>query len=113
MKENAVLHECLKHCTVGGIGVTEVSKYESTQDGHKAYLAIKAMVEGSAGKALIQKHCYELLEAVKYTNHTNGQMSLAKMVDTLEWTFITLAKVKEELSETCKVEYPCSSTAAK
>ena len=38
-------------------------------------------------------------------------MSLAKMVDTLEWTFITLAKVREELSKTHKVEYLGSSAA--
>ena len=110
-KDNVVLHECLKHCTIGGIGVTQVSKYESTHNGCKAYLAIKAMVEGSAGKASIWKHCYELLEAVKYTNW-NGQMLLAKMVNTLEQTFITLTKVGEEHSETRKVEYLQSTTAA-
>ena len=102
-KDNVVLHECLKHCTIGGIGATQVSKYENTWDGCKAYISIEAMAEGSAGKASIWKHCYELLEAVKYTNH-NGQMSLAKMVETLERTFITLVKVREELSETRKVE---------
>ena len=111
MKDNAVLHKCLKYCTVGGIGTTQVSMYESTHDGQKAYLAIEVMAKGSAGKASIWKCCYELLEAVRYTNW-NGQMLLAKMVDTLEWTFITLAKVGEELSETWKVEYLCCAAAA-
>ena len=103
-KDNAVLHECLKCCTVGGIGATQVSKYKSMHDGWKAYLAIKVMAKGSASKASIWKRCYELLKAVRYTNQ-NGQMSLAKMVNTQEQTFITLAKVGEELSETRKVEY--------
>ena len=71
---------------------TQVSKYESTHNGQKAYLAIKAMAKGSASKASKWKCCYELLKAVRYTNQS-GQMLLAKMVNTLEWTFITLAKV--------------------
>ena len=111
MKDNAVLHKCLKCCTMGGIGMTQVSKYESTCDGWKAYLVIKAMAEGSTSKASIWKCCYELLEAVRYTNR-NGQMLLAKMVNTLERTFITLAKVGEELSETWKIEYLCCTAAA-
>ena len=39
-------------------------------------------------------------------------MLLAKTVDILEKTFITLSKVGEELSETCKVEYlhNCAAT---
>ena len=106
-----VLHECLKCCTIGGIEATQVSKYKSTHDGCKAYLTIEVMAEGSAGKALIWKCCNKLLEAVRYTNW-NGQMLLAKMVDTLEWTFITLAKVGEELSETHKVEYLCCAATA-
>ena len=68
------------------------------------YLAIDAMAEGTASKASMCNWCYELLKAVKYTNW-NGQMSLTKMVNMLEKTFITLAKVSEELSKTCKVEY--------
>ena len=39
-------------------------------------------------------------------------MALAKTVDTLEWTFITLAKVSEGLSETCKVEDLCCTVTA-
>ena len=52
-KDNMVLYECLKHCTIGGIGVTQVSKYESTHDRCNAYLMSKVMAEGSAGKALL------------------------------------------------------------
>ena len=33
--------------------------------------------------------------------------------DILEKTFVTLSKVGEELSETCKVKYLCNSAAAK
>ena len=109
-KDNAILHEVLKHCTARGIGATQVSKYEKDRNGRKAYEAIEEMVEGTAGKVSIRKRCYELLEAVKYTNW-NGQMSLAKTIDILEKTFITLSKVGEELSETRKVEYLCNCAA--
>jgi len=70
------------------------------------------MVEGTARQALMRKHCYKLLEAVKFMNQ-NRQMSLVKTINILEKTFITLSKVGEELSETHKVEYLHNSAAAK
>ena len=110
-RDNAILHEVLKHCTARGIGATQVSKYEKDHNGRKAYEAIKEMAEGTAGKASFRKQCYELLKAVKYTNQ-NGQMLLAKTIDILKKTFITLSKVGEELSKTHKVEYlhNCAAT---
>ena len=56
-KDNAILHEVLKHCTAGGIGATQVSKYEKDRNGRKAYDTIKEMVEGTAGTASIRKRC--------------------------------------------------------
>ena len=96
-RDNVILHEVLKCCTARGIGAMQVSKFEVTRDGRAAYLTIEQMAEGMAGVASIRKWYYELLEAVKYTNH-NGQMSLPKTVDILEKMFITLSKVGEELS---------------
>jgi hypothetical protein len=111
-KDNALLYEVLKRCTTGGIGATQVSKYEKTRNGREAYEAIKEMAEGASGQALMRKRCYKLLEAVKYTNW-NGQMSLVKTVNILEKTFVTLTKVGKTLSETHKVEYLHNSAAAK
>jgi hypothetical protein len=55
VKDNALLHEVLKHCTAGGIGATQVSKYEKLRDGREAYEAIEEMAEGASGQALMQK----------------------------------------------------------
>ena len=80
--------------------------------GREVYEAIKEMAEGASRQASMRKWCYELLEAVKYTNW-NGQMSLAKTIDILEKTFVTLSKVGETLSETHKIKYLHNSAAAK